>query len=185
MSDAIQKYVVPGIETVGGAASELFAPGNPAGIAAMTSGATGLVGGAAGGGATGSTAPNASNANNSWNTSFNPTANPYGISSGTDPAGGGIMGAVASLAPLAGQGIGMLGKAAQPQGQTSNNAIPRPATPAQAMSPPVAPPRTPVAGNVGSPGVATPAAMAKPAAATPQLNALQVYQNFLRQIGAA
>lgn len=45
----IQKYVIPGLETVGGGVSEFFAPGNPIGIGLMGSGIGQLAGGAAGG----------------------------------------------------------------------------------------------------------------------------------------
>lgn len=49
MSSTIQKYVIPGLETLGGAASQLFAPGNPIGIGMMGNGVGQLAGGAGGG----------------------------------------------------------------------------------------------------------------------------------------
>lgn len=50
MSGTMQKYVVPGLETVGGAASQFVAPGNPIGLGLMGNGIGQLTGGGMGGG---------------------------------------------------------------------------------------------------------------------------------------
>lgn len=49
MGHTLQKYILPGLEMAGGAASEVVAPGNPIGIGLMGSGAGQLAGGAVGG----------------------------------------------------------------------------------------------------------------------------------------
>lgn len=46
--DSIQKYVIPSVETVGGAVSQIFAPGNPIGLSMMGSGIGQLAGGSQG-----------------------------------------------------------------------------------------------------------------------------------------
>lgn len=48
MGGAITKYVVPGMETLGGAVSQFFAPGNPIGLSMMGSGVGQLAGGTMG-----------------------------------------------------------------------------------------------------------------------------------------
>jgi hypothetical protein len=49
MGDSMGKYVIPGLMTAAGAASEVVAPGNPIGLGVMGSGVGQLAGGAAGG----------------------------------------------------------------------------------------------------------------------------------------
>ncbi len=61
MSGAITKYVMPGLQTLGGAASEFFAPGNPAGIAGITGGVSQIAGNALGGGGGPASSPGAMN----------------------------------------------------------------------------------------------------------------------------
>lgn len=175
MSNVIQKYAIPGLETVGGAASEFFAPGNPAGIAAITGGATQLAG----------NAMTPSTSNGAAPTPFNDPD--QGAAAPQTPQGG-LAGAVQSLAPLAGGALGMLGGALAPKPGTPPQAKPQTA-PMQATPAPAAPPRTAVAGNAtgGSVGPAATAApaVAKPAGLGSGGNSLAQYAQFLRQMGIA
>jgi len=170
-NNPLTKYVIPGLETVGGGVSEIFAPGNPIGLSLMGSGVGQLAGGAAGGsggqgigGSLGSLAgfgagglggaggsgglglPGVSDsALSSMFESINPGAGVGVANTGALPGQGGITGGSGKGTGVA-QGAQSIGQGAQ--SPTFQNLIGKDGLNLQAMLAPKAKSETPPAGSI-------------------------------------